>query len=119
MLTDAQAAGVPMPLPTPTVTAKPPSMKTSSPAIGTDAPGAPPEVAAQVAVELQLPEATENRFRAKAEECASRRKSKMAGHFFIGWPPANRAFRLPKTEKSTLYGRKIKGIERVLASYRF
>ena len=44
------------------VTLKPPSMVTTSPATGAETPEVPPEVAAQVEVELQLPEATENLF---------------------------------------------------------
>ena len=47
-----------------TVTVKPPSMVTISPTAGTVAPAAPPEVAAQVEVLLQLPDATEKRFKA-------------------------------------------------------
>ena len=41
------------------VTAYPPSIKTASPLTGTEAPDAPPDVADQVLVEFQLPEATE------------------------------------------------------------
>ncbi len=44
-----------------TVTVNPPSMKTSSPATGTLAPLAPPELADHVVVTLQLPVATEYR----------------------------------------------------------
>ena len=44
------------------VTLKPPSIVTTSPATGTEAPAAPPVVADQVAVEFQLPLATEKRF---------------------------------------------------------
>ena len=50
------------------VTVKPPSIVTVSPAAGTDAPAAPPEVADQVEVALQLPVATEKRFAALAVE---------------------------------------------------
>ena len=42
-----------------TVTVKPPSIVTTSPATGTAAPDAPPDVADQTAVEFQLPVATE------------------------------------------------------------
>jgi hypothetical protein len=42
-----------------TVTVRPPSMNTLSPATGNDAPGAPPEVADHVAFTFQFPEATE------------------------------------------------------------
>jgi hypothetical protein len=42
------------------VTVKPPSIIASSAATGADAPGAPPEVADQVAVEIHVPLATEN-----------------------------------------------------------
>ena len=44
-----------------TVTLKPFSINTTSPATGTEAPAAPPEVADHVEVEFQLPEATEYR----------------------------------------------------------
>jgi hypothetical protein len=47
-----------------TVTVKPPSMVTVSPATGTDAPLAPPEVADQVLVAFQFPLATEKRLAA-------------------------------------------------------
>lgn len=47
-----------------TVIENPPSTNTSSLMPGTDAPGDPPEVVAQVEVEFQLPEATEKRFAA-------------------------------------------------------
>ena len=42
------------------VTVKPPSITTTSPTAGTEAPGAPPDVADQVAVLPQMPVATEN-----------------------------------------------------------
>ncbi len=48
------------------VTVKPPSMKTTSPATGTDAPDAPPDEADHVAVLFQLLLATENRLTAFA-----------------------------------------------------
>jgi hypothetical protein len=44
-----------------TVTLNPPSIVTASPATGIGAPGAPPEVVDHVAVEFQLPLATEKR----------------------------------------------------------
>lgn len=50
------------------VTINPPSITTTSPAAGTLAPGAPPEVALQVLVALQRPDATEKRFAAFAKE---------------------------------------------------
>ena len=50
-----------------TVTVHPFSRKTLSPATGKLAPGAPPEVADHVAVEFQLPEATEKRSAAITE----------------------------------------------------
>lgn len=43
------------------VTVKPPSIVTATPAPGTEAPGAPPDVADQVAVLFQFPVATEKR----------------------------------------------------------
>jgi hypothetical protein len=43
------------------VTLKPPSIVTASPATGTLAPAAPPEVADHVVVAFQLPVATEKR----------------------------------------------------------
>lgn len=49
-----------------TVTVKPPSIITSSPATGTAAPDAPPDVADHVPVEFQFPVATEKRFAAGA-----------------------------------------------------
>lgn len=48
------------------VTVKPPSIVTTSPAIGTVAPEAPPDVADQVLVEFQLLVDTENRLAALA-----------------------------------------------------
>jgi hypothetical protein len=42
------------------VTLKPPSMVTTSPATGAEAPEAPPEVEDQVDVDDQFPDATEN-----------------------------------------------------------
>ena len=55
-LTDAQAAVAV------TVTVKPRSIVTTSPATGTEAPAPPPDVADQVAMAFQLPVATEKRF---------------------------------------------------------
>ena len=48
------------------VTVKPPSIVTTSPAPGTEKPGTPPEVSDQVAVEFQGPVATEKRLAALA-----------------------------------------------------
>jgi hypothetical protein len=50
------------------VTVYPPSIVTASPAPGTDAPAAPPDVADHVAVAFQFPLATENLVAAETEQ---------------------------------------------------
>lgn len=65
------------------VTVKPPAIVTTSPATGTDAPDAPPKVADQVAVELQLPVATEKRFAAFDNETVNNKiKTKKKNKLF-------------------------------------
>jgi len=60
------------------LTLYPPSINTLSFIPGTEAPGAPPEVAAHVAVELQGPEATENLSNADPANDKNRKKKSTA-----------------------------------------
>ncbi len=57
------------------VTVNPPSMVTAVPAPGTEAPGAPPDVADQVPVLFQLPDATEKRWPSEFDIWAKNIKS--------------------------------------------